>query len=485
MTIMERAAIDENLIPTSATDVIDLARRTGTAIVDLRFVDVVGQWQHFSIPVRELKASLFVDGIGFDGSSIRGFQHIHESDMLLMPDPSTAFIDPTLAVPTMVITGDVVEPGDRAPYSRDPRYVAKKAERFLSSSGIATTAFFGPEIEFYVFDSLRFATTPQAAMFEIDADEGMWNSSRNGTANAAHRPRPKEGYFPVPPMDRLQDIRSEMVMRMEAVGIDVEVHHHEVGGPGQTEIDFRYGTLVETADRVMKYKYIVKQTAAAHGKVAVFMPKPLYGDNGSGMHTHQSLWDGDTNLFYSTEGYALLSDVARWYIGGLLAHAPAVLAFAAPTTNSYRRLVPGYEAPINLVYSQRNRSACIRIPTYFTTPAARRLEFRSPDPTCNPYYSFSAQLMAGIDGILNRIEPPAPVDADIYELSDAEKAGIKGTPASLEEALDALEADQEFLVRGDVFTADVIEAHLAIKRAAAKEVALRPHPHEFYLFSEL
>jgi glutamine synthetase len=485
MTILERPSTGESRTTATATDVIDLARRTGIAIVDLRFVDVVGQWQHFSIPARELTPGLFSDGIGFDGSSIRGFQHIHESDMLLVPDPATAFVDPTLRVPTLDIICDVAEPGDRAPYTRDPRYVAKKAERFLASSGIATTAYFGPEIEFYIFDSIRFEQSAHRALFEIDAEEGIWNSALNGTGNLAHRPRPKEGYFPVPPMDRLQDLRSEMVLRMEASGIDVEVHHHEVGGPGQSEIDFRYGTLVETADRVMKYKYIAKQTAAEHGKVATFMPKPLYGDNGSGMHTHQSLWDGDTNLFFAAEGYALLSDVARWYIGGLLAHAHAVLAFAAPTTNSYRRLVPGYEAPINLVYSQRNRSACVRIPTYFTTPGARRIEFRSPDPTCNPYFSFSAQLMAGIDGIINRIEPPAPIDADIYELSPAEKAGVHGTPGSLEEALDALEADHEFLRRGDVFTADVIETHLAIKRASAKEVALRPHPYEFYLFSEL
>ncbi|HEY6058174.1 MAG TPA: type I glutamate--ammonia ligase [Candidatus Limnocylindrales bacterium] len=472
-------------ITSTVADVLERARDTGTQIVDLRFIDLPGQAQHFSIPVKELTEGLFIEGIGFDGSSIRGFQHIHESDMLLMPDPGTAYVDPTLKVPTMVVTCDVVEPGDRTPYSRDPRYVAKKAERFLVSSGIATTAYWGPEIEFYIFDSLRFEQNGYSGFYEIDAEEGMWNSSRNGTANLGHRPRPKEGYFPVPPMDRLQDLRSQMVLNLQAAGIDVEVHHHEVGGPGQAEIDIRFGTLVETADKVMKYKYIVKQTAAAAGKVATFMPKPLYGDNGSGMHTHQSLWNGSTNLFYDEKGYALLSDTARHYIGGLLRHAHAVLAFAAPTTNSYRRLVPGYEAPINLVYSQRNRSACVRIPTYFTTPVARRLEFRSPDPTCNPYLSFSAQLMAGIDGIINGIEPPAPIDKDIYELPDEEKAGILGTPGSLDEALDALEADNEFLLRGDVFTSDLLEAHLAFKRDSARQVALRPHPWEFYLYSEL
>src|SRR6266566_9407548 len=469
----------------TVADVIELARETGVQIVDLRFVDLPGQAQHFSIPVRELTDNLFIDSIGFDGSSIRGFQHIHESDMLLMPDPTTAYVDPTLDVPTLVLMCDVAEPGSREPYSRDPRYIARKAERFLAESGIAATSYWGPEIEFYIFNSLRFDQTGHRAFYEIDSEEGMWNSGANGTPNLAHRPRPKEGYFPVPPLDRFQDLRSKMVLGLQAAGIDVEVQHHEVGGPGQAEIDIRYGTLVETADKVLKYKYIVKQTAAQAGYVVTFMPKPLFGDNGSGMHTHQSLWDGERNIFYNEDGYALLSDEARWYIGGLLRHAKSVLAFAAPTTNSYRRLVPGYEAPINLVYSQRNRSACIRIPTYFTTPAARRLEFRSPDPTCNPYLSFSAQLMAGLDGIINRIEPPAPVDKDIYELPDEEKAGIAGTPGSLEEALDALEADHEYLLRGDVFTRDVIDTHLASKRESAKQVALRPHPYEFYLYSEM
>jgi glutamine synthetase len=405
--------------------------------------------------------------------------------MLLMPDATTAYVDPTLKVPTMVVQCDVVEPGSRQPYSRDPRHVAKKAERFLTRSGIATTAYWGPEIEFYIFDSLRFHQNGYSGFYEIDSEEGIWNSSRNGVPNLAHRPRPKEGYFPVPPIDKFQDLRSEMVLALQSAGIDVEVQHHEVGGPGQAEIDIRYGTLVETADKVMKYKYIVRQVAANAGKVVTFMPKPIYGDNGSGMHTHQSLWNGDTPLFFDPNGYALLSDMARHYIGGLLKHAKSVLAFAAPTTNSYRRLVPGYEAPINLVYSQRNRSACIRIPTYFTSPKARRIEFRSPDPTCNPYLSFSAQLMAGIDGIINKIEPPAPIDKDIYELPPEEKAGIAGTPASLDEALDALEADHEYLLRDDVFTPDLIEAHLSFRRENAKQLSLRPHPYEFYLYSEI
>jgi glutamine synthetase len=485
MTTIERVPSGVASPTTNVAEVVSLARETGVLIVDLRFVDLPGQAQHFSIPVRELSENLFIDGIGFDGSSIRGFQHIHESDMLLMPDPTTAYVDPTLDVPTMVLTCDVVEPGTRKPYSRDPRHVARKAERFLSESGIATTSFWGPEIEFYIFDSLRFGQAGHRGFYEIDSQEGIWNSDRNGTQNLAHRPRPKEGYFPVPPLDKFQDLRSRMVLNLQAAGIEVEVQHHEVGGPGQAEIDIRYGTLVATADKVMKYKYIVRQTAAQAGHVVTFMPKPLFGDNGSGMHTHQSLWRDGTNLFYDADGYALLSDTARHYIGGLLRHAKAILAFAAPTTNSYRRLVPGYEAPINLVYSQRNRSACIRIPTYFTTPEARRLEFRSPDPTCNPYLSFSAQLLAGIDGIVNRIEPPPPVDKDIYELPDEEKRGIDGTPGSLEEALDALEADQAFLYRGEVFTPDVVASHIAFRRAGAKEVALRPHPYEFYLYSEL
>jgi glutamine synthetase len=485
MTLMERMSSHVTARTTSVSEVLHLARESGVQIVDLRFVDLPGQAQHFSVPVKELSENLFIDGIGFDGSSIRGFQHIHESDMLLMPDPSTAYVDPTLEVPTLIVVCDVVEPGSREPYSRDPRFVARKAERFLAETGIATTSFWGPEIEFYIFDSLRFGQSGHRGFYEIDSDEGIWNSERNGTANLAHRPRPKEGYFPVPPLDKFQDLRSRMVLNLQAAGIDVEVQHHEVGGPGQAEIDIRYGTLLQTADKVLKYKYIVKQTAARGGHVVTFMPKPLFGDNGSGMHTHQSLWKDGTNIFYDEAGYALLSETARHYIGGLLAHAHAVLAFAAPTTNSYRRLVPGYEAPINLVYSQRNRSACIRIPTYFTTPEARRLEFRSPDPTCNPYLSFSAQLLAGIDGIINRIEPPAPLDKDIYELPPEEKEGIAGTPGTLEEALDALEADQQFLYRGGVFTPDLVEAHVAFRRAAAREVALRPHPYEFYLYSEL
>jgi glutamine synthetase len=467
---------------TSPKDVLAMAKKEGVQIVDLRFVDMPGTWQHFSIPVEELSEGLFEGGIGFDGSSIRGFQHIHESDMLLMPDASSTFIDPVLEVKTMDIICDVVDPVTRAPYSRDPRYVAKKAEAYLPTTGIADIAYWGPEIEFYIFNSLRFDQSANFGYYYIDSEEGIWNSGANGTPNLAHRPRFKEGYFPVPPTDKLQDLRSKMVRALIASGIAVEVHHHEVGTAGQTEIDIRFGTMVETADKVLKYKYITKNVAAKNGYVATFMPKPLYGDNGSGMHTHQSLWKDGRNLFYDKGGYALLSETARHYIGGLLKHAPAILAFAAPTTNSYRRLVPGYEAPINLVYSQRNRSACVRIPTYFDKPEARRLEFRAPDPSCNPYLSFSACLMAGLDGVINRIEPPPPIDEDLYE---GEHGSVKQTPGSLEEVLDALDADRDFLMRGGVFTEDLIDEWLGFKRASAKQVALRPHPYEFYLYSDV
>ena len=471
---------------TSPKDVLKLAKETETKIVDLRFVDLPGTWQHFSIPIEELGEGLFVDGIGFDGSSIRGFQHIHESDMLLLPDANSAFIDPILGVKTLNLICDVVDPLTRGPYSRDPRYVAKKAEAFLPTTGIADTSFWGPEIEFYIFNSIRFDQAQNFGYYYIDSEEGIWNSGKDGgIPNLAHRPRYKEGYFPVPPADKLQDLRSKMVRALIDAGIAIEVHHHEVGTAGQTEIDMRFSTLVEMADKVLKYKYVTKNVAAQNGYVVTFMPKPLFGDNGSGMHTHQSLWKNGSNTFYDKDGDMLLSPTARHYIGGLLKHAPAILAFAAPTTNSYRRLVPGYEAPINLVYSIRNRSACVRIPTYFDKPEARRLEFRAPDPSCNPYLSFSACLMAGLDGVLNKIEPPEPMNVDLYDLEDEEKRKIKQTPGSLEEVLDALDADRDFLMRGGVFTEDLIETWLGIKRQSAKEVALRPHPYEFYLYSDV
>ena len=484
---VERPKTAAKAVPkTTPKDILDLAKKQDVKIVDLRFVDLPGTWQHFSIPVEELSEDLFSDGIGFDGSSIRGFQHIHESDMLLVPDPASVFIDPVLEVKTLNLICDVLDPLTRRPYSRDPRYVGKKAEAFVATTGIADTAYFGPEIEFYIFNSMRFDQSSNFGFYYIDSEEGIWNSGKDGDRpNLAHRPRYKEGYFPVPPADKLQDLRSQMVLALQASGVQVEVHHHEVGTAGQTEIDMRFSTLVEMADRVLKYKYVTKNVAAKNGYVVTFMPKPLFGDNGSGMHTHQSLWKNGANTFYDPNGYALLSDTARWYIGGLLKHAAAILAFAAPTTNSYRRLVPGYEAPINLVYSQRNRSACVRIPTYFSKPEARRLEFRAPDPSCNPYLSFSACLMAGLDGVINKVEPPAPIDEDLYELPANEMKKVKQTPGSLAEVLDALDADRDFLMRGEVFTEDLIEAHLEFKRASAKQVDLRPHPYEFYLYSDV
>src|SRR5437867_5776209 len=465
-------------------NVLDLIRQKGIQVVDLKFTDLPGQWQHFSLPARTVDEELFRDGIGFDGSSIRGFQSIDESEMLLVPDPTTAFVDPVLSVPTLSVICDVYDPLTHEPYTRDPRFIAFKAEEYLRASGIATTCYWGPEAEFYIFDSVRLDQNAHEGYYHIESEEGIWSSGHNGDRpNLGHRPRHKEGYFPVPPVDRLQDVRSKIILSMMEAGIPVEVHHHEVGTAGQTEIDFRFGTLVNTADRTMCYKYIVKNVCHNLGFTATFMPKPLFGDNGSGMHVHQSLWREDTNLFFDANGYGLISDAARWYIGGLIAHAPALLAFCAPTTNSYRRLVPGYEAPINLIYSQRNRSAICRIPVYSTSPKGKRIEFRAPDPTANPYLAFSAMLMAGLDGIRNKIEPPAPIDEDLYELHGERKASVRNTPGSLGEVLDALERDHAFLLAGDVFTPDVIERWISLKRTRdLPAVNLRPHPYEFFLY---
>ncbi len=476
--------MDETLVLAEARRVRQLAGEKGLQMVDLKFVDLPGTWQHFSIPVSQLNEELFVEGIGFDGSSIRGFQQIHESDMLIVPDPATAIVDPGTKVPTLSLICDVRDPITGGPYSRDPRYVAKKAERYLRETGIATTSYWGPEAEFYIFNDVKYDQTSHSGFYHVDSEEGIWNSGAGGDKpNLGYRPRYKEGYFPVPPVDKLQDLRSEMVLALEAAGIEVEVQHHEVATAGQAEIDMRFQTLVKMADQVMLYKYVIKNVAYQRGYTVTFMPKPLFGDNGSGMHVHQSLWMGDSNLFYDANGYGLISETARWYIGGLLKHAPAILAFAAPTTNSYRRLVPGYEAPINLIYSQRNRSACVRIPMYSGNPKAKRIEFRPPDPTANPYLAFAALLMAGLDGIQNHIEPPAPIDKDLYELEPEEAASIKSTPGSLGEVLDALEADHEFLLRGDVFTRDLIETWLEFKRRRELvQVALRPHPYEFFLY---
>jgi glutamine synthetase len=465
-------------------EVLDFAKKSKAQVVDLRFTDLPGITQHFSIPIEELKESNFEDGYGFDGSSIRGFQQIQESDMILIPDATTAVMDPFREAPTLNLFCFIKDPITGESYTRDPRYIAKKAEQNLIASGIADTAYFGPECEFFIFDRVRFDQNQHEGYYHIESDEGAWGSGQEGSRG--YRPRYKEGYFPVPPTDQQQDIRTEMMLRMQDMGIYIEVQHHEVGTAGQAEIDMRYGTLLATADNVMNYKYVVRNVAWNHNKTATFMPKPLFMDNGSGMHTHQSLWKNGEPLFFDETGYALLSDMARYYIGGLIAHAPSLLAFTNPTTNSYRRLVPGYEAPINLVYSQRNRSACVRIPTYSKSPAARRLEFRTPDPSCNPYLAFSACLQAGLDGVRNKIEPPAPLDKDIYDLAPEDKAGIASVPGSLDEVLDNLERDHDYLLEGGVFTEDVIETWVEYKRKHEVDaIRLRPHPHEFSLYYDI
>ena len=473
-------------MPSSPDDVLAKIADEGIQIVDLRFCDLPGLMQHFSVPAHELTSDVFADGIGFDGSSIRGFQEIQESDMILIPDPDTAIVDPFRAHPTLNINCYVHDPVTGESYSRDPRYIAKKAEQYLAGTGIADTAYFGPEAEFFILDDVRFDTRPSGAYFFLDSVEAAWNSGKDEGPNLGYKPRHKEGYFPVPPMDHYQDMRSEMILELEKAGVEIEVQHHEVGTAGQAEIDMRFDTLLRMADKLMLYKYIVKNVALRHGKTVTFMPKPIFEDNGSGMHTHQSLWNGDEPLFYDEAGYAGLSDLARWYIGGLLSHAPSVLAFAAPTTNSYRRLVPGFEAPVNLVYSQRNRSAACRVPLYSRSPKAKRVEFRVPDPSCNPYLAFSAMLMAGIDGIRNKIEPPDPVDKDIYELPREELENLPSVPASLEEALQALEDDHDYLLDGGVFTDDVIEGWISYKMDnEVSQVRLRPHPYEFHLYYDL
>ena len=470
-------------VAASPEQVLAMARERGVQIVDLRFTDLFGMWQHFSIPVTELSADLFTDGIGFDGSSIRGFQHIHESDMILIGDPSTAVVDPLSRIPTMLLTCDVYDPVTRGRYTRDPRFIAQKAEEYVRKSGIATTVYFGPEAEFFVFDEVRYDQSAHQAFYMVDSSEGIWNSGRDEKPNLGYKPRHKEGYFPVPPSDSLQEFRSELVLKMQEAGIEVEVHHHEVATAGQCEVDMRFKSLTRMGDQMQLYKYLVKMLARAHFKTATFMPKPLFGDNGSGMHCHQSLWKDGVNLFYDPHGYAHLSQLARWYIGGLLQHSPALLAFVAPTTNSYRRLVPGFEAPVNLVYSKRNRSAAVRIPVYSSNPKAVRIEYRPPDPLANPYLAFAAMTMAGLDGIRNKIDPGEPMDVDLYELPPEEAARVKQVPGSLEEALAALEADHAFLLEGDVFTRDVIETWIETKRKKEVDyIRLRPHPSEFYLY---
>ncbi|OGU47558.1 MAG: type I glutamate--ammonia ligase [Ignavibacteria bacterium RIFCSPLOWO2_02_FULL_55_14] len=462
--------------------VFKLMKDRDVKIVDLKFTDMLGQWHHFSVTTNEFSAETFEDGIGFDGSSIRGFQRIHESDMLLYPDPTSVFLDPFTAVPTISLTCDIADPITKEPYSRDPRYIAQKAESYLKTTGIADTAYFGPEPEFFILDNVRFDQSTNYSFYFVDSDEGIWNSGQETRPNLGHRPRYKEGYFPVAPLDTLQDLRSEMVLTLQSVGVDVEVHHHEVATAGQTEIDMRRTTLTKMADNYLLYKYVTKNVAKKNGKTVTFMPKPIFGDNGSGMHVHQSLWKAGKPLFAGT-GYAGLSEMAMHYIGGILKHAPALCALTNPTTNSYKRLVPGYEAPVNLAYSQRNRSASVRIPMYSSNPKSKRIEFRCPDPICNPYLGFPALLMAGLDGIINKIDPGKPLDKDIYEMSPEQLRDVPNTPGSLEEALKALKKDHDFLLRGDVFTKDLIETWIEYKMfKEVKPMQLRPHPYEFMMY---
>jgi glutamine synthetase len=451
-------------------------------MIDLRFTDVPGLWQHFSVPPRALDHDSIVDGVGFDGSSIRGFQEIQESDMLVIPDPATAFLDPFTEAPTLVLICNIRDPVTGQSYSRDVRYVAQKAENYLTATGTGDTAYFGPELEHFVFNEVRYDQSTNYGFYEIGAVEANWDAANRNGPSLGHKLRPKEGYFPVPPADVLHDTRTNMVTILEQLGIPVEAHHHEVATGGQGEIDMRFTTLTRMADNVMIYKYVVKNVARKRGMTATFMPKPLFGDNGSGMHVHQSIWKGKQPMF-AGDGYAGSSEVMRFYIGGLLKHAPALCAICAPTVNSYRRLVPGFEAPVNLGYSQRNRSAACRIPMYSADPKTKRVEFRCPDPACNPYLAFAAMLMAGLDGVQRRINPADPIDKNLYDLPPEELKKVPLAPGSLEEALDALEADHEFLLAGDVFTKDVVETHLDYKRSREiDEIRLRPHPYEFFLY---
>ncbi|MGA2193332.1 MAG: type I glutamate--ammonia ligase [Nitrospirota bacterium] len=466
-------------------EVLELAKKNGAVMFDMKFMDFPGLWQHFSCPVDELTEDLFKDGLGFDGSSIRGWQSIHNSDMLVVPDPDTAVMDPFTQYPTLSLICTIVDPITKENYSRDTRWIAMKAEKYMKSTKIADTAYFGPEPEFFIFDDVMFDQTANSGYYFVDSVEGIWNSGREENPNLGYKPRHKEGYFPVPPTDSQEDIRTEMVMEMQKVGIYIEKQHHEVATAGQAEIDMRFSPLVKMADQLMYFKYIIKNVAKRNGKTATFMPKPLFGDNGSGMHTHQSLWKGGKPLF-AGDGYAGLSQMALWYIGGILKHAPALAALTNPTTNSYKRLVPGFEAPVNLAYSGRNRSASVRIPMYSPSPKAKRCEVRFPDPSCNPYMAFAAMLMAGLDGIENKIDPGQPLDKDIYDLSPEELAKVPSMPGALELALDNLENDHAFLLKGDVFTQDVIDVWISYKRS--KEVdamRLRPHPYEFFLYYDM
>ena len=469
---------------TEPKEILDFVKKNAVKMLDLRFTDLPGLWHHVSYPIDQLSEESFEDGFGMDGSSIRGWAAIHESDMLLVPDPDSYLLDPFTEIATLVMVADVRDPVTKQRYDRDPRYMARKAEMYLASTGFADTAYFGAEAEFFIFDNVRFDQREQHGFYFIDAEEGRWNSGRE-EHNLGYRPRYKEGYFPVPPTDHYQDLRSEMVMTMQNCGLEVECHHHEVATGGQTEIDLKFDSLVRSADHMMLYKYIVKNVANQYGKTVTFMPKPIFQDNGSGMHTHQSLWKDGKPLF-AGDGYAGLSQIALWYIGGLINHGPALSAIIAPTTNSYKRLVPGFEAPVNLAYSRRNRSAACRIPMYSASPKAKRVEFRPPDPSCNPYMAFAAMMMAGMDGVQNKMDPGQPLDKDIYDLGPEELAKVPSMPGSLEGALDALEMDHNFLLKGDVFTEELIGTYIDYKRSKEVDaIRLRPHPFEFALYYDI
>jgi len=464
--------------------VLEFVKKNGAKILDLRFTDIPGLWHHVSYPIDQFSEASFEEGFGMDGSSIRGWAAIHESDMLLIPDADWFMLDPFTEIPTLVMIADVIDPVTKQRYDRDPRYIGRKAEMYLQSTGIADTAYFGAEAEFFIFDNVRFDQKEQCGFYFIDAEEGRWNSGRKEN-NLGYRPRYKEGYFPVPPTDHYQDLRSEMAMTMQNWGMEVECHHHEVATGGQTEIDLKFAPLVRSADNMMRYKYVTRNVANQYGKTVTFMPKPLFQDNGSGMHTHQSLWKGGKPLF-AGDGYAGFSQMGLWYIGGLIAHGRALSAIIAPTTNSYKRLVPGFEAPVNLAYSRRNRSAACRIPMYSASPKAKRVEFRPPDPSCNPYMAFAAMMMAGLDGVENKIDPGQPLDKDIYDLGPEEMAKVPSMPGSLGEALDALENDHAFLTKGDVFTEELLETYISYKREKEEQaVRLRPHPYEFALYYDI
>lgn len=465
--------------------VLEMIKERGIKVVDLRFLDFLGLWQHFTVPVSELDEAGFEDGFGFDGSSIRGWQPINASDMLVVPDSTTAQIDPFFAEPTLVLIGDIVDPVTREPYSRDPRNIARKAEAYLKGTGIGDTAYFGPEAEFFIFDDVRYDNASNGCFYELDSVEGTWNTGREECPNLGYKPRHKEGYFPVPPMDKFQDLRTEMLLTLEQVGIDVECQHHEVATAGQAEIDMRFKPLLQMGDQLMWFKYVLKNVAYRHGRTVTFMPKPLFGDNGTGMHTHISIWK-DGQPMFAGDKYAGVSDIAMYAIGGILKHCRALCAFANPSTNSYKRLVPGFEAPVNLAYSSRNRSAAVRIPMYFPSPKTKRLEFRTPDPSCNGYLAFSAMLMAVLDGIENKIDPGEPLDKNIYDLPPEELADIPSAPGSLDEALAALKEDHEFLLKGGVFTQDVIDMWIDYKTEnEINPVKLRPHPYEFFLYFDI